>query len=59
MECDDNEGEDVCELDCDNLNVIDNPKSCFSDEDEESRGAERIGARIRKLIQCMQEQDMN
>ncbi len=59
MECDDNEGEDVCELDCDNLNVIDNPKSCSNDEDEESRGAERIGARIRKLIQCMQEQDMN
>ncbi len=29
------------------------------DADEESKGAERIGARIRKLIQCMQEQDMN
>jgi hypothetical protein len=57
MECDDEEGEAVCDLDCDTLKVIDNPKSCSSDndEDEESRGAERIAARIRKLIQCMQE----
>jgi hypothetical protein len=59
MECDDDEGEDVCELDCDSLNVIDNPKSCSNGEDEETNEAERIGARIRKLIQCMQEPDMN
>jgi hypothetical protein len=54
MECDE-DGEDVCELDCDTLKVIDNPKSCFNDEDEKSKGTERIAARIRKLIQCMQE----
>ena len=52
--CDDEEGKAVCTLDCDILNVTDNPNSC-ADEDEESKGAERIAARIRKLIQCMQE----
>ena len=58
MECADEEGEDVCGLDCDTLHVIDNPKSCSNDEGDEREGAERIGYRIRKLIQCMQEQDM-
>ena len=56
MECDDEEGEDVCDLDCDTLKVIDNPKSCSRDnEEEESERTERISSRIRKLIQCMQE----
>ena len=56
MECYDEEGDDVCDLDCDTLKVIDNPKSCSRDNDEEERErTERISSRIRKLIQCMQE----
>ena len=56
MECDDEEGNDVCELDCDTLKVIDNLRSCSRDNDEEeSERTERISSRIRKLIQCMQE----
>ena len=57
MECADEEGEDECELDCDELKVVDNPKSCSSgtDEDGENERTERIASRLRKLIQCMQE----
>ena len=57
MECDDEEGEDDCEIECEELKVIDNPKSCSSDNDEdgENERTERIASRLRKLIQCMQE----
>ena len=60
MECDAGEGDDVCDLDCDTLKVIDNPKSCSSnnddaDEEGENEKTERIASRLRKLIQCMQE----
>ena len=60
MECNDEAGEDVCDLDCDTLKVIDNPKSCSSNSDDDDekarvRRTERISSRLRKLIQCMQE----
>ena len=37
MECNDEAGEDVCDLDCDTLKVIDNPKSCSSNSDDPRR----------------------
>lgn len=57
MECDDEAGEDDCAIECEALKVIDNPKSCSSDNDEggENERTERIASRLRKLIQCMQE----
>jgi len=57
MACDDEAGEDDCAIECEALKVIDNPKSCSSDNDEggENERTERIASRLRKLIQCMQE----
>ena len=52
MECNDEEGEGDCEIECEELKVIDNANSCASDNNERK---ERIASRIRKLIQCMQE----
>ena len=50
MECDDEAGEDDCEIECEELTVIDNPNSCSSEK------SERGFSRLRKLIQCMQEE---
>ena len=53
MECHNEEGEDECEIECEELKVIDNANSCANDSNERR---ERIASRIRKLIQCMQEE---
>ena len=66
MECDDEEVDGDCEIECEELRVIDNPKSCSSDDDEDEYGEASeeneenkklrgFLSRIRKLIQCMQE----
>ena len=52
MECDDEDVEDECGIECEELKVIDNANSCASDKNERK---ERFSSRLRKLIQCMQE----
>ena len=49
MECDDEEGEDDCDIECEEIKVIDTVNSCASD----NKG--NVHSRLRKLIECLQE----
>ena len=49
QECDDEEGEDDCDIECEEIKVIDNVNSCASD----NKG--NVHSRLRKLIECLQE----
>ena len=51
-QCDDDEEADDCEIECEALKVIDNPRSCAGVKNEKN---ERVSSRLKKLIQCMQE----